>query len=373
LQCPTQERDMSTTHKDIISYSLEDKFTQSRENEEKVSNSTTIWTLSNSSDDEFELDEIDEGPSHSVIMPVVKKPIIDVEPTFSLDFENDLASPVNMKSDYKKERRGQRHIQERKSLDESIGTLALYKKYYSTKKQQRHTLTLVGNKFVFTNDNDKRPEGKYTYVVDTKGNLIVSNEENVHHSHLADGKKVKAAGEVIFEKGKLIAIDNYSGHYKPTLLEMMDVLMSLADAVGGSESIMVKDVSHISEGKLNQYRLGDLKAYFEAHESLVGIETIADVTDDIPMQKTPSSDGIDRGYAMIMQRIGMFSTTTTIEDTTLGGRYNLSGDEDTISDVAHEEKPSLSESGKHGFFSPGDDNYYLDGEEIELRLNNHMI
>ncbi|MEN8907608.1 MAG: hypothetical protein ABF289_16780 [Clostridiales bacterium] len=63
------------------------------------------------------------------------------------------------------------------------------------------------------------------YVMDEFGNLFVSisHTEKFHHSSFLSGKPVAGAGEIIIEKGKLIFINNKSGHYTPNCLYLTQV------------------------------------------------------------------------------------------------------------------------------------------------------
>lgn len=56
------------------------------------------------------------------------------------------------------------------------------------------------------------------WVVDTLGNFYTSVEQTpgvFHHSSFMAGGLVRAAGQVVFVDGKIIGINNSSGHYKP--------------------------------------------------------------------------------------------------------------------------------------------------------------
>ncbi len=69
-----------------------------------------------------------------------------------------------------------------------------------------------------------KANGTMTYVVDTKGNLIFGKRDNPinpktrsPHPMLIGGKdpQVRMAGMIEFRGGKIFAIDNDSGHYRP--------------------------------------------------------------------------------------------------------------------------------------------------------------
>jgi hypothetical protein len=63
---------------------------------------------------------------------------------------------------------------------------------------------------------DNRPNA--IYVMDTRGNLYVSLEQEAgrfHHSSLGQGKPVAGAGEIKVNDGVIQHIDRNSGHYRP--------------------------------------------------------------------------------------------------------------------------------------------------------------
>ena len=61
-------------------------------------------------------------------------------------------------------------------------------------------------------------EGKAIFVMDENGDFYASKFQQVgrfHHSSLAGGEPVAAAGEMKVEHGVLILLSNKSGHYRP--------------------------------------------------------------------------------------------------------------------------------------------------------------
>lgn len=61
-------------------------------------------------------------------------------------------------------------------------------------------------------------EGRAIYVMDQHGNFYASKFHQVgkfHHSSLIAGGPVAAAGEIEVKNGKLVAISDKSGHYRP--------------------------------------------------------------------------------------------------------------------------------------------------------------
>ena len=75
----------------------------------------------------------------------------------------------------------------------------------------------------------KHAHGIMTYVMDNDGNFIFGirkNPNNVNkrspHPTLIGGKdpKVICAGMITFSKGKIVSVNNNSGHYKPNIKSM---------------------------------------------------------------------------------------------------------------------------------------------------------
>jgi filamentous hemagglutinin len=65
----------------------------------------------------------------------------------------------------------------------------------------------------------KNISGRFNYVVDEHGNLVVGRISKIPgggHIDLADGNPVRAAGEIKVLNGQIKSIDNSSGHYLPS-------------------------------------------------------------------------------------------------------------------------------------------------------------
>jgi hypothetical protein len=57
------------------------------------------------------------------------------------------------------------------------------------------------------------------FIMDANGSFFASREHNMgdfHHSSLAAGAPVAAAGELEVIDGKLVTLSDKSGHYRPT-------------------------------------------------------------------------------------------------------------------------------------------------------------
>jgi len=76
--------------------------------------------------------------------------------------------------------------------------------------------------------------GRAIYIIDAEGKIYASNFHQAgrfHHSSLARGKPVAAAGELEVLEGELVAISDRSGHYEPAR-EFSDQALSLFNEQG---------------------------------------------------------------------------------------------------------------------------------------------
>lgn len=87
---------------------------------------------------------------------------------------------------------------------------------------------------LFKKVNGKLMKGQFNFALLCEENPRLLCHKSLHHSYLANGKKVFAMGTLIFKKGKLIEITNNSGHYTPLDEEMLAVIRALYTASEGS-------------------------------------------------------------------------------------------------------------------------------------------
>ncbi|PWY57508.1 hypothetical protein DGG96_01985 [Legionella qingyii] len=100
-----------------------------------------------------------------------------------------------------------------------------------------------------------------------------------HHSTMTSGKKVRCAGMWLVEHGKITAIDNNSGHYKPTSLSFYKLICLLHDKNLLHPNAQIadlrrpkrlKDKNNIFKGYEDNYT--NLKSYLEWAEDLPEIK-----------------------------------------------------------------------------------------------------
>ena len=87
----------------------------------------------------------------------------------------------------------------------------------------------------------KRMDGPVIYVMDSDGNIIIGTRCNPNdgrkrspHPTLIGGKdpQVQCAGMMTFHKGRILSVDNQSGHYRPaaeSLKKVNNALQKLCD------------------------------------------------------------------------------------------------------------------------------------------------
>ncbi|WP_131764422.1 MULTISPECIES: hypothetical protein [Legionella] len=117
--------------------------------------------------------------------------------------------------------------------------------------------------------------GKYIYVVDKDSEIIaLPYQKNMHHSFLANGKKIQGAGFMFFEEGMLKVIDNNSGHYRPTIEQMKGLLSAICQIV--PNQVKFVDYSNVDDKFLYEYNLKDLIYALEKGETYENLKYIAD-------------------------------------------------------------------------------------------------
>ena len=105
--------------------------------------------------------------------------------------------------------------------------------YFKNPTAVNLSASIRGNRFVF---EGHRAEGHMTYVMDLDGNIIFGKRSNPNdnrkrapHPTLIGGKdpRVQCAGMIVFNKGKILSVDNQSGHYRPNIKSLEKVNAAL--------------------------------------------------------------------------------------------------------------------------------------------------
>ncbi|MBQ4512863.1 MAG: hypothetical protein II969_07715 [Anaerolineaceae bacterium] len=115
------------------------------------------------------------------------------------------------------------------------------------------TVTLLqdsidGNRFVI---NGQSVDGNFTYVLDMDGNIVFGKRSNPNnpqkrapHPTLIGGRnpQVQCAGIISFRKGKITAIDNQSGHFRPNQESMRKVYSVLLELYHTNPKLFSKNM-----------------------------------------------------------------------------------------------------------------------------------
>jgi len=72
----------------------------------------------------------------------------------------------------------------------------------------------------------------YMYVLDHQGRLYlqIKNRGKTNHTSLSNGHAVLAAGSLQIQKGRIVSIDTFSGHYKPTEIQLANFFKYLKES-----------------------------------------------------------------------------------------------------------------------------------------------
>ena len=123
---------------------------------------------------------------------------------------------------------------ERRLMRENI--ISDHTAYFDEARQNMHLLQYSEADEGFVNDREGiLKKGEYNFILTCEENpRLIYADTSIHHSALANGKKVLASGCLFFDSGDLIAISNNSGHYCPTDDEMLGIIKALYRASSGT-------------------------------------------------------------------------------------------------------------------------------------------
>ncbi len=136
-------------------------------------------------------------------------------------FGQEINTKISLKSEFKLERKAMR----------TLAPSDPQQKYLNSEMQMKYNTELDEDGY-FCNMNDSLWEGEYNFVLTCEDPPKLLCDKDKNHSYLANGKKVLAAGSLVFQDGKLVEMTNNSGHYRPTDEEMLATIKALYDASG---------------------------------------------------------------------------------------------------------------------------------------------
>jgi hypothetical protein len=137
-----------------------------------------------------------------------------------------ISSKISLKPKFKQERLAMR----------ILGPDNMQQKYLHGEKQKAHRISFSESEGTFITEDGRFLSNRYNFIVTCEENPQIICHKTFNHSHLANGKKVLAAGELIFRFHELKEITNNSGHYQPQDNEMLAFIKALYVASRGTLS-----------------------------------------------------------------------------------------------------------------------------------------
>lgn len=170
---------------------------------------------------------------------------------------------IKLDKDYKDEKKAERIISsfwqevEKTDLkDQSYfrNQINSLKPYYFSPIKQFNCIITINKEGKFVNKKGELLNGRYIFIVNKDKQIIaLPANPRLHHSFLANGKRVRGSGYMVFENGSLKSIDNDSGHYKPTIRKMYGLLSYIAKKV--HNKVTFTDYSHQNDNFLYKFNL----------------------------------------------------------------------------------------------------------------------
>lgn len=106
----------------------------------------------------------------------------------------------------------------------------------------------------------KLPNGLFLYIVSPRGELYLIKEPAEidifqRHSSLREGREVLCAGKMRVKEGKIISMDNASGHYKPDTRHLHLVVIYLYQQGILTRDCAINEKYSVSYGKKGRIRI----------------------------------------------------------------------------------------------------------------------
>ncbi|WP_175742737.1 hypothetical protein [Burkholderia ambifaria] len=96
-----------------------------------------------------------------------------------------------------------------------------YENHQKTNLDSKYSFpTVVTEGQLLNSDGSNIPRGFYIYALRPDHSLSIAKDldkfGHFHHSYMNNGLPVICAGELAIDRGKIVGINNYSGHYRPS-------------------------------------------------------------------------------------------------------------------------------------------------------------
>lgn len=130
---------------------------------------------------------------------------------------------------------------DKKSADEIYNDGELSFGHYYSKQERDECIVCADedHRLRYKISQDKIPPGSHMYVVLPSGDLCI--DDLLTHSQFNAGGPIQSGGHIIIaEDGTISQIDNFSGHYQPTLSQFLSTIVGLHRAGLLNAEIMIK-------------------------------------------------------------------------------------------------------------------------------------
>lgn len=135
---------------------------------------------------------------------------------------------INLKVEYIGEERGQAKYW--KEMHEK-GEIVEVEYINDLDERKKYKVEFKEGKLLYSNSGEPVMANNHLYVIDKNGDFYiwdrVGEKGKYHHSTILAGEPVVCAGAITVVDGKLVTINNHSGHYKPELRHFKNALRIL--------------------------------------------------------------------------------------------------------------------------------------------------
>lgn len=112
--------------------------------------------------------------------------------------------------------------------------------YFHHEQIMANCISTTAGRLVYQGKPLSTGERGFIFVVTLQDQFVVSADVpgRIHHTSLSGGQEVKAAGRVWAKDGLLLAINNHSGHYRPSR-ESVVFALELLERLGADTYLTV--------------------------------------------------------------------------------------------------------------------------------------
>lgn len=112
--------------------------------------------------------------------------------------------------------------------------------YYHPEQITANCISTSSGRLIYQGKTLSTGERGFIFVVTLEDQFVISADMpgRIHHTSLSGGKEVKAAGRLWARDGLLLAINNHSGHYRPSR-ESVVFALELLEQMGADTYLTV--------------------------------------------------------------------------------------------------------------------------------------